>query len=132
MDGHGDACDIDDDNDDIIDERVRPRPVSFCKNQDHNMNFCVPESVFSIFQDNCPLLYNPRQFDSDRDGVGDRCDNCPFDLNPLQTDTDNNGEGDACSIDVDGDGEKVPRWCPTSTHLIAQTKRGVPEEIFTT
>ncbi|XP_078136081.1 thrombospondin-2-like [Sander vitreus] len=73
-DGQGDACDPDDDNDDIIDER-----------------------------DNCPLVYNPRQFDSDRDGVGDRCDNCPFDSNPLQTDTDDNGEGDACSIDIDGD-----------------------------
>ncbi|KAI3365153.1 hypothetical protein L3Q82_010244, partial [Scortum barcoo] len=73
-DGQGDACDPDDDNDDIIDER-----------------------------DNCPLVYNPRQFDSDRDGVGDRCDNCPFDSNPLQTDTDDDGEGDACSIDIDGD-----------------------------
>ncbi|TKS89716.1 Thrombospondin-2 Precursor [Collichthys lucidus] len=74
MDGKGDACDPDDDNDDILDER-----------------------------DNCPLVYNPRQFDSDRDGVGDRCDNCPFDSNPLQEDTDDNGEGDACSIDIDGD-----------------------------
>ncbi|XP_047464832.1 thrombospondin-2-like isoform X2 [Mugil cephalus] len=73
-DGLGDACDPDDDNDEIIDER-----------------------------DNCPLVYNPRQFDSDRDGIGDRCDNCPFDSNPLQTDTDDNGEGDACSIDMDGD-----------------------------
>ncbi|XP_034425869.1 thrombospondin-2-like [Hippoglossus hippoglossus] len=73
-DGQGDACDPDDDNDGIIDER-----------------------------DNCPLVYNPRQYDSDRDGVGDSCDNCAFDSNPLQADTDGNGEGDACSIDIDGD-----------------------------
>lgn len=49
-------------------------------------------------------MYNPRQADSDSDGIGDRCDNCPFDTNPLQTDTDVNGEGDDCSIDMDGDG----------------------------
>lgn len=58
------------------------------------------------FQDNCPLMYNPRQYDYDKDDVGDRCDNCPYEHNPAQTDTDNNGEGDACAIDIDGDGIK--------------------------
>uniref|UniRef100_A0A3Q3AZC8 Thrombospondin-2-like n=1 Tax=Kryptolebias marmoratus TaxID=37003 RepID=A0A3Q3AZC8_KRYMA len=83
-DGQGDACDPDDDDDSIMDER-----------------------------DNCPLTFNPRQFDSDGDGVGDRCDNCPFDSNPQQTDTDDDGEGDACSIDTDGD-EKLNEYdnCP--------------------
>uniref|UniRef100_A0A8C2KT13 Thrombospondin-2 n=1 Tax=Cyprinus carpio TaxID=7962 RepID=A0A8C2KT13_CYPCA len=78
-DGQGDACDKDDDNDGIMDEA-----------------------------DNCPLLYNPRQFDYDKDLVGDRCDNCPYEHNPAQIDTDGNGEGDACSVDIDGDGEKLP------------------------
>ncbi|GCB71516.1 hypothetical protein scyTo_0005966 [Scyliorhinus torazame] len=73
-DGMGDACDKDDDNDNINDER-----------------------------DNCPLLYNPRQFDYDKDDVGDSCDNCPYDHNPAQIDTDGDGEGDACSVDIDGD-----------------------------
>lgn len=50
-------------------------------------------------------MYNPRQYDYDRDDVGDRCDNCPYNSNPDQTDTDNNGEGDACAVDIDGDGE---------------------------
>ncbi|PIO37621.1 hypothetical protein AB205_0172440, partial [Aquarana catesbeiana] len=54
--------------------------------------------------DNCPLLFNPRQFDYDKDEVGDRCDNCPYVHNPAQIDTDNNGEGDACAVDIDGDG----------------------------
>uniref|UniRef100_A0A4W6FVS8 Thrombospondin 1 n=1 Tax=Lates calcarifer TaxID=8187 RepID=A0A4W6FVS8_LATCA len=74
-DGIGDACDNDDDNDGIPDDR-----------------------------DNCPFIYNPRQYDYDRDDVGDRCDNCPYNSNPDQTDTDNNGEGDACAVDIDGDG----------------------------
>lgn len=56
-------------------------------------------------QDNCPLLYNPRQFDFDKDEVGDRCDNCPYEHNPAQIDTDHNGEGDACAVDIDGDGK---------------------------
>lgn len=56
-------------------------------------------------QDNCPFIFNPEQYDHDRDQVGDRCDNCPYDSNPEQTDTDNNGEGDACAIDIDGDGK---------------------------
>lgn len=56
-------------------------------------------------QDNCALLFNPRQFDFDKDDVGDRCDNCPYEHNPDQIDTDNNGEGDACAVDIDGDGK---------------------------
>ncbi|NWI05066.1 TSP1 protein, partial [Tichodroma muraria] len=74
-DGIGDACDSDDDDDGIPDDR-----------------------------DNCPFIYNPQQYDYDRDDVGDRCDNCPYNHNPDQTDTGNNGEGDACAIDIDGDG----------------------------
>lgn len=62
-----------------------------------------------FFQDNCQLLFNPRQFDYDKDEVGDRCDNCPYVHNPAQIDTDSNGEGDACSVDIDGDGQSPGR-----------------------
>lgn len=58
-----------------------------------------------MIQDNCPFTFNSRQYDYDRDDVGDRCDNCPYNSNPDQTDTDNNGEGDACAVDIDGDGK---------------------------
>ncbi|XP_010877291.1 thrombospondin-1-like [Esox lucius] len=74
-DGLGDACDPDDDNDGIPDDR-----------------------------DNCPMVYNPAQYDVDRDDIGDGCDNCVHESNPDQVDTDSNGEGDACAIDIDGDG----------------------------
>lgn len=50
-------------------------------------------------------MYNPAQYDADRDDVGDSCDNCIFEANTDQTDTDNNGEGDACAVDIDGDGK---------------------------
>lgn len=67
------------------------------------------------FQDNCPRVYNPAQYDADRDDVGDRCDNCIYEANTDQTDTDNNGEGDACAVDIDGDGkqqlQKFPIRC---------------------
>ncbi|KAJ7989100.1 hypothetical protein DPEC_G00316030 [Dallia pectoralis] len=75
MDGVGDACDLDDDNDGIPDDR-----------------------------DNCPMVYNPAQYDVDRDDIGDSCDNCVHESNPDQVDTDGNGEGDACAVDIDGDG----------------------------
>lgn len=50
-------------------------------------------------------MYNPGQYDADRDDVGDSCDNCIFEANTDQADTDNNGEGDACAVDIDGDGK---------------------------
>uniref|UniRef100_A0A671N570 Thrombospondin-2-like n=1 Tax=Sinocyclocheilus anshuiensis TaxID=1608454 RepID=A0A671N570_9TELE len=95
--GEGDACSIDMDGDEILNER-----------------------------DNCPLIYNTDQKDTDLDGVGDQCDNCPLVHNPqqflnifinffnectilfLQTDADNDLIGDQCddNQDIDEDGHQ--------------------------
>ncbi|MCH7879532.1 MAG: thrombospondin type 3 repeat-containing protein, partial [candidate division Zixibacteria bacterium] len=60
--------------------------------------------------DNCPLMFNPDQIDSDANGIGDLCDsidtdgdglfnfqdNCPQVFNPNQEDGDGDGFGDVC------------------------------------
>ena len=78
--------------------------------------------------DNCPLMPNTDQMDSDNNGIGDVCeggsnnndgdndgivdidDNCPLVPNTDQMDSDNNGIGDVCEglPGGDSDGDGVP------------------------
>jgi hypothetical protein len=67
--------------------------------------------------DNCPLIGNPNQqntdgdllgdacdSDDDNDGVADATDNCPLTANPTQGNNDSDALGDACDPDDDNDG----------------------------
>lgn len=77
---------------------------------DGNSDFPTPNPTCSLgsdfdhdgvcnVADNCAGVFNPTQFDADRDGRGDACDNCPTVQN-VQRDTDGDGLGDACDPDV--------------------------------
>jgi hypothetical protein len=83
-------------------------PYSVLMDDDHTLHadFDDGDGIDDEF-DNCPVVYNPDQTNTDIDGVGDLCDNCPDDHNPDQTDSDEDGIGDDCECDVaniDGQG----------------------------
>lgn len=104
LDGHGDVCDLNDDNDNFDDE-----------------------------VDRCPFFSSPDNGDNDEDGAGDPCDddddndgvldtcppgspegcmadNCQFVANVDQSDMDFDGDGDACDefMDCAGDEDGIP------------------------
>lgn len=64
-------------------------------------------NLICLSQDNCWLVPNVDQRNSDKDLHGDACDNCRKIENPSQRDTDQDGLGDECDDDMDGDGKCV-------------------------
>ena len=108
-DGIGDACDPDIDGDGVLNHDdpcpFLPNVTSGC-NDDSDQDG-IPDAI-----DNCPLAANPKQIDTDKDGIGDNCDpdadgdlilngndNCPLVANPDQADADHDGMGDLCDTD---------------------------------
>ncbi len=127
-DAQGDACDTDDDNDNVLDSApdncpIVANPSQLDTDNDGMGNACDTDddndNVLDDEPDNCPLIANTTQDDADNDGIGDLCDlstdtdadgvlddfpdNCPMVPNADQQDTDLDGDGDACDIDDDND-----------------------------
>ena len=108
-DGIGNNADLDDDNDGVSDEdeqTLGTDPLVADTDGDGDNDGA----------DNCPLVENADQLDTDEDGKGDVCDtdddadtildtadNCPLIANKDQVDTDGDKVGDVCDTDDDGD-----------------------------
>ncbi len=134
--GIGDACEFDKDNDGIFDS------IDNCINVANYDQSDEDNDQIGDVCDNCKL-YNPRQVDSNHNGVGDRCeeeekflkendqdgdgvinteDNCKTIANPNQEDGDKDGVGDACDNclslqnpqQIDKDNNKVGDMCEDS------------------
>ena len=144
LDGIGDLCDPDDDNDGVVDEEDN---CPFEANEDQadydedGLGDACDEPPpadkdadgIPDVEDNCPDDPNEDQADSDEDGIGDACDeappadkdddgvvdsedNCP-DFPNDQADLDEDGLGDLCDDDVDGDGiANEPDNCPVTAN----------------
>lgn len=95
----GDACDVDYDNDSVLNEADNC-PVDTNTNQLDGDGDGVGDAC-----DNCPIDTNTSQLDSDGDGVGDTCDNCRLVANADQLDDDGDGYGDACDVFPENDNE---------------------------
>ena len=81
-----------------------------CDNESIDQNYADNDQDGYDLIDNCPLIPNPIQIDSNGDGIGDLCsdgdedgiidseDNCPHNSNPNQLDNDGDGIGDTCDL----------------------------------
>ncbi|AOW76582.1 hypothetical protein A3Q34_06740 [Colwellia sp. PAMC 20917] len=95
-DGIGNNADTDDDGDNLLDEQeviIGTNPLDSDTDDD------------GVFDDADALPLDPTErFDSDNDSIGNGTDNCPLVANTFQVNSDNDAMGDACDPDDDNDG----------------------------
>lgn len=103
-DGLGDACDTDNDNDGVIDDRdafpLDPSEWLDTDGDGQGDNADMDDDNDGVNDDHDVFPTDPDEWaDSDNDTVGDNSDNCPNDYNPDQENSDGDGVGDACDDD---------------------------------
>ncbi len=101
-DGIGDVCDEDDDNDGVADiADCSPFDASITTTTGDVCDDWDPNTTNDRIDENCNCVGS---VDTDMDGIPDDIDNCPMIANNSQKDSDEDGIGDACEDDTDGDG----------------------------
>ena len=105
----GDACDLDDDNDGVLDGPdafpFDPAEWSDLDGDGVGDNAdAFPNDASESVDTDGDNIGNNADTDDDNDNVADIDDNCPLDANELQADNELDGIGDVCDTDDDNDG----------------------------
>jgi type II secretory pathway pseudopilin PulG len=102
-DGRGDACDDDDDGDAVLDTVDNCPLIANPEQEDTDFDTGADPDGDGVRGDGIGDACDPSK-DNDEDEILDGDDNCPMVANPDQKDSNENGIGDECDRDFDEDG----------------------------